>query len=524
MDAEGSLCFLVNMDFDFVDGRFVSSVSPDATFTVTSPADDTDVVGNVLVSRNQIEEAVMAARRAFGPWRKLSLEERSAFLKRYQAGLKRHLETLTQSIAREIGKPLWEAKTEVQAMVTKIDVTLHESLRYVKDIHIDDLPGEIRYRPHGVVAVLGPFNFPGHLPNGQIVPALLAGNTVVFKPSEKAPLTARLMAQCFFEANFPAGVLNVVQGQAPIAEALSTHRDIDALLFTGSLQVGQKIMAANAHRPGLLVALELGGKNASLVFGDCDLERTAREIAFSGFATAGQRCTCTSRVIATRDVAEKLALRLAEIAKQTRVGHFADANIFCGPVISSQSEAQLLKAQTLAVKAGFAPLAHGGKIMATTRGHFVQPAVHLAPQKLFSVPGYTDTELFAPDLAIFAVDSLEEALWLANDTPYGLSAAVFTENKALFEKCAEELRVGVLHHNRSSAGASGRLPFGGIKSSGNHRPAGILMGASCVYPMGVQHPALPVQTSESDRRSQDVVLNPLAAKGVLPTWPGMTLS
>jgi succinylglutamic semialdehyde dehydrogenase len=498
-----SLCFLVNMDFDFIDGRFCTAAHAEAELMVVSPSDDTDLVAPALqVAKSQIEEAVVAARRAFLKWRKVTPENRADLLRDYQSALKRNMESLTLSIAREIGKPLWEAKTEVQAMVTKIDVTLNESVSYVKNTHIEDLPGEIRHRPHGVIAILGPFNFPGHLPNGQLVPALLAGNTVVYKPSEKAPLTSRLMAQCFLEANFPPGVVNIVQGHAPIAEALSTHRDIDALLFTGSLAVGQKIIAANAHRPGLLVALELGGKNASLVFGDCDFERAAREIAFSGFGTAGQRCTATSRVIVTRDIAEKFAQRLAALAKNTRAGHFQDPTAFCGPVISEQSRNQLIHAQSLAIAAGFTALAPGGRVERPQRGFYVQPAVHLAPEKFVPVPKYTDTELFGPDLAVLVAESIDEAIWIANETPFGLSAAVFTENKAVFEKCADELRVGVLHHNRSSAGASGRLPFGGIKSSGNHRPAGILMGTSCVYPMGIL--GAPLKTP------------------ALPTWPGMT--
>ncbi len=492
------------MHCDFIGGQFLSSSSPDGEIVNRSPADQEDIVLRLPWAKSQVDAAVDAARTAFPAWRKFPSSARASLLRQYQQALKKHLDELTWAISREIGKPLWEAKTEVQAMITKVDVSLTEGARYVADHRIEDLPGEIRHRPHGVVTVLGPFNFPGHLPNGQLVPALLMGNTVVFKPSEKGPLTARLMATCFEEAGFPPGVFNLVQGAVPVAQHLITHPDIDAILFTGSVSVGQHIVAANAHRPGLLIALELGGKNCSLVFDDADLERTVREIAFSGFATAGQRCTATSRIYVTRGVADELCARLSLAAKSVVVGHPHDEGVFMGPLISDNARQQLWSAQKKAVAAGFEALVSGGIVEARTQGFYVRPSVHRAPASLGSVAGYTDTELFAPDLAVMVVDDVDQAISLSNSSQFGLSAAVFTKSLEQFEHCADELRVGVLHWNRSSAGASGRLPFGGIKASGNHRPAGVLMGNSCVYPMGV--------------------LLPAKAEAPLPSWPGIQFS
>lgn len=490
------------MSSDFIAGRFVAPAVADGVIEVRSPADQSDVVGRHAWSLAHVDEAVSAARAAFPSWRRLGQAARAELLEKYQAQLKANTDELARVIAREIGKPLWEAKTEVGAMVTKVDVSLGEGAAFVHDVTIADLPGEIRHRPHGVAAVIGPFNFPGHLPNGQIVPALLMGNTVVFKPSDKGAGTAVLMAKCFEAAGFPAGVFNVVQGAVPTAEKLVTHPGIDAILFTGSVPVGQRIVAANAHRPGLLVALELGGKNASLVMDDCDLERTVRELAFSGFATAGQRCTATSRVIVTKGIAPRLIERLAAAAKSVKVGHVFDDGVFMGPVISEATRKHLLAAQAKAVSAGFEAVAPGGVLEMGKSGFYVRPAVHVARSGVKSVAGYTDTELFAPDLAVITVDSLEEGLAVANDTEFGLSAAVFTQSQETFERCVDEVRVGVLHWNRSSAGASGRLPFGGIRSSGNHRPAGILMGQSCTYPLAL--------------------LLPAKADAPLPTWPGIS--
>ncbi len=495
----------MNEPSNFIRGRFVRPEKVEGEIVVTSPADTNDVVGRHGWNRSLVNDAVASARNAFLDWRRLEPAARAALLKGYQVALKKHAEALARMIAREIGKPLWEAKTEVAAMITKVDVTLNEGVAFTQNHRIDDLPGEIRHRPHGVVAVIGPFNFPGHLPNGQIVPALLSGNTVVFKPSDKGAGTAVFMAQCFAEAGFPPGVFNVVQGAAPVAEALTTHAGIDAILFTGSVAVGQSIIAANAHRPGVLIALELGGKNPSLVLDDADLERTVREVAFSGFATAGQRCTATSRVIVTQGIAAQFIERLARAAKATTVGYIFDEGVFMGPVISEHTRRTLLAAQQLALKAGFEARAPGGEVEVPGHaGFYVKPAVHVAPKNVTRLEGYTDTELFAPDLSVHIVDSVDEAIELANDTPFGLSAAVFTSSAQSFELCADALRVGVLHWNRSSAGASGRLPFGGIKASGNHRPAGILMGTSCLYP-------------------QAVLLAP-KAEPPMPSWPGISFT
>jgi len=490
------------MSTDYIDGRFVSPDSPDGSIEVRSPADRGDVVGVFPYAVAHVDRAIDAARRAFPAWRRLGETKRAELLRAYQARVRANADELARTIAREIGKPLWEAKTEVAAMISKVDLSLGEGSAYVKDVHLADLPGEIRHRPLGVVTVVGPFNFPGHLPNGQIVPALLAGNTVVFKPSEKGAATAVWMARCFDEAGFPAGVFNSVHGEAHVARALVAHEGIDGILFTGSVAVGKAIAAANASRPGRMIALELGGKNASIVLDDCDLERTAREVAFSGFATSGQRCTCTSRVIVTRGVADAFIKKVADAAKNTVVGYPLDEGVFMGPVISRGSRDAILAAQERARAAGFDPVAPGGAVEVEGRdGHYLRPAVHVAPAATTRAPGYTDQELFGPDLAVFVVDDLEQAIALADDTPYGLAAAVFTKSREAFEECADRLRVGVLHWNRSSAGASSRLPFGGVKDSGNHRPAGIFAQSACSYPMAV--------------------LLPTATAGALPTWPGM---
>ncbi len=486
---------------DFIGGEFVHGAA-DETLRISSPADQDDLVAVHDVTHAHVDRAVTAAREAFPAWRRLGEEKRRELLRAYQVRLRHHRDAIAESIAREVGKPLWDALGEANALAGKVDLMLGEGAAFTRDKRLDDLPGAIRFRPHGVLAVIGPFNFPAHLPNGQIVPALLHGNTVVFKPSEKTPSPAVWMARCFEEAGFPPGVVNIVQGNVASSKALVAHDDVDGILFTGSAPVGRAIIAANAHRPGRLVALELGGKNSSIVLDDADVERAARQIAFAAFASAGQRCTATSRVFVTEAVAEPLLARLAAAADAAKVGHPLDEDVFMGPMIDEGARTRLVEARARAVAAGYEARAKGGVPELDRVGWYVRPNVHRAPSADARVPGYSHDELFGPDVAVYVVKDLDQGIALANDTEYGLAAAVFTASEASFEHAADRLRVGVLHWNQSSAGASGRLPFGGVKDSGNHRPAGILAGTFCAWPQAVR-------------------FSP-PADAPLPTWPGLT--
>ena len=488
---------------DYVDGRFASAAQPEGELVVRCPGELARVVSTHVHALGQVDLAVDAARRAQAAWDGLGEPGRRAVLQRYQARLRAHREEIAFVLSLEVGKPLWEARTEADAMIGKVDLALGEGARFTRDEQLDGV-GEIRHRPLGVLAVIGPFNFPGHLPNGQIVPALLLGNTLVHKPSEQTPSVASLMARCFDEAGAPPGVFNVVQGGPEAGQRLTRHPVIDGVLFTGSAHVGEMIVRDNAHRPHCLIALELGGKNATLALDDCDLELTARAVAFSAFATAGQRCSCSSRLVVTRGVASALVGRVAEIARGLRVGHPLAEDVFMGPVISSAARARILAATADARAAGYDEVLAGGAVeVPGYEGHYLAPSIHRAPSALRPVASYTDQELFGPDLAVYEVDDLEAGIAAVNASRFGLVAAVFTTSRTAFEHAARGLRVGVLAWNRPTAGARTRLPFGGVKHSGNHRPAGIMAGTSCSSPQGV-------------------MLGP-AAGGQLPTWPGSGL-
>lgn len=487
---------------DYVAGAFCDTGARDDELVIRSPADLGDEVSRHPVTLAHVDDAVSAAQRALPAYRRLSAHERATLLERYRDAIVARRERLADVIAREAGKPLWEARSEVDATAAKVDIVLGEGAQRAAAQDLPAVPGRIEPRPVGVLAVVGPYNFPAHLPNGQIVPALALGNTVVVKPSEKTPSACSILAECADEAGFAKGVFNVVQGGRESSAKLCAHEAIDGILFTGSYEAGRAIVAANAHRPERLIALELGGKNASLVDADADVQRAARQIAFAAFATAGQRCTATSRCYVHRRVAQGFAERLAEAARDLRVGYVLDDHVFMGPVITADAKERIARATKAAQAGGYDSIVEGGDAEVPGHpGHYLRPSVHCARSATIDVPGYTDEELFGPDLALYVVDDLEEGIALANRSRYGLAASIFTARRERFDALAGELLVGVVHWNRSTAGATGRLPFGGIKRSGNHRPGGLSMSESCLF-------------------RQALYLEP-DPSGPLPSWPGL---
>jgi succinylglutamic semialdehyde dehydrogenase len=340
---------------------------------------------------------------------------------------------------------------------------------------------ECRFRPLGVLAVLGPFNFPVHLPNGHILPALACGNSVVFKPSEIAPHAAEIYARCLEEAGVPKGVFNLLQGGPPVGAALSAQADVNGVLFTGSWAVGQAIARANLGQTKLL-ALEMGGKNAALVLPDADPDKAVYDVLFSAFVSTGQRCTAASRAIVVgRDNARRFAERIVQLAQKLVIGHPLDDGIFMGPLASpaalekfergvQSSPAEVLLASQRVRPRGLT-------------GCYVTPSVHFVHERQGSA--YEREELFGPDLAVYPAESEEEALQIANATDYGLAASVHTADATTFDRCQRALDCGVVNWNAPTVGASGRLPFGGLKRSGNHRPAAISSTSYCAVPVAV---------------------------------------
>ncbi|MCG8591347.1 MAG: aldehyde dehydrogenase family protein, partial [Proteobacteria bacterium] len=422
---------------------------------------------------------------AWPRWRDTAVAERAAHLRRFARAMEADRERLATVIAREIGKPLWEARTEVGAMIGKVDITLGQGLDEIAEREFS-LPGDqvARWRHHarGVAAVLGPFNFPGHLVNGHVVPALATGNTVVIKPSERAPAVGQLYAELADRAGFPPGVFNLVQGDGHSGGTLAAHPGVDAVLFTGSYAVGRSILAATLDQPHKLVALEMGGKNAVVVCDDADVDAAASAIAFGACATAGQRCSATSRVFALPGVAEHLTERLAFLFRELAVGDPFDEAVFMGPLISAAARARHAQVLEWARAEGAERLVDGGPVEGPHAGHYVRPSLHRVPA-LRADSRYQTEEHFVPDVHVLAVDSLEEGIAALNATEYGLVGSVFSRTRETFEAVARESRLGLLNWNASTVGANSKLPFGGMKQSGNDRPAGVTSTLYCTVPV-----------------------------------------
>jgi succinylglutamic semialdehyde dehydrogenase len=483
--------FQISVQGNYMDGRFQrpDSKDTDGELILKSPADIKDEIGRFPYSYHSVETSLASARLAFRTWKNRPLTERAGLLKKYQAAIKKREEEFVEVISREVGKPLWESKTEVSAMLNKVDVTINDSMKLIANLELPEVManthGSCSYRPLGVMAVVGPFNFPGHLPNGHIVPALLTGNTVVFKPSEKTPLTAQLMAECFHEAGFPAGVFNLIQGEKEVGRRLCIHESVDGVLFTGSYEVGTRIKQDTLQQHWKLLALEMGGKNSAIVWDDTNMDLALHETLIGGFMTAGQRCSSTSRIIVQSRKVEEFVARFHEKAKAFSIGHPLD-NPFMGPLIDSGSMDRYMKFQGIASREGCEVVMRGKALELETQGNYVTPSICWVQDSSLAAAKksvYQQTELFAPNVAILSADTIEEAVELANATQYGLVSSVFTQDRALYEYCRNEIEAGLINWNKSTVGASSRLPFGGFKKSGNHFPTALTSVFYCTAPV-----------------------------------------
>lgn len=449
------------------------------SFTSVNPASGETVWKGDAASAGDCARAVAAARTAFPVWAAQSADARIAVLQRYAAVLGERQPVLAEAIARETGKPLWEAQTEVASMIGKVAISVKAMADRAGARESETAFGRARldHRPHGVMAVLGPYNFPGHLPNGHIVPALLAGNTIVFKPSEETPLVGQLLVEALHAAGVPEEVAILVQGGRDAGAAL-VAQDIDGLLFTGSASAGAHFRRLFADRPAVILALELGGNNP-LIAWDGDPDAAASIIVASAFITAGQRCSCARRLIvpvgATGDA---IVDAVAALTDRLRIGAWDDApEPFMGPLISGvAAERAVAQVETLVglgarVIRAFEPVA--GRSAA-----FVRPAI-------LDVTGIDvpDEEIFAPVLQVRRVADFDAAIAAANATRFGLSAGLISDDDALWTRFRVEARAGVVNRNRATTGASSDMPFGGIGDSGNHRPSAYYAADYCAYPI-----------------------------------------
>jgi len=431
-------------------------------------------------SGQDVNKAVKSAQSAFLQWRGLSLEERKNILKRFAECLTRQKQEFARVISEEAGKPLWESLMEVTAMINKVDISFQAYEERCQEIKKEG-KGFVRqtcFKPHGVVAVLGPFNLPGHLPHGHIVPALLAGNTVVFKPSEQTPHVGEKYIKCWKEAGLPEGVINLVQGGKEIGAALSSHEDINGLFFTGSFQAGRAIHKLFGGHPEKILALEMGGNNPLIVDNVKDIQAAAYMTIQSAFITSGQRCVCARRLIVLKGAkGDAFIGTLVNMSKGIKVGAFTeDPEPFMGPVISEEAGRNILERQKDLMQ-------NGGKVLLEVKQAGSSAAI-LSPGIMDSteIKERKDEEIFGPLLQIVRVANLDEAIDEADRTEYGLAAGLLSDDPEVYQRFMQEARAGIINWNRPLTGASSEAPFGGIGRSGNHRPSAYFAADYCAYP------------------------------------------
>lgn len=495
------------MPSHLIHDQWIEGTGP--AFTSINPATSQVLDTFHAATDEEVDQAVTAARNAFNTWSMLSLEQRLIPIQRFAELLAQERQqgegpasSLPYFISEETGKPFWESLTELDAMINKIPLSIqafHER-RSPTSTSKDGQVAATRYKPHGVVAVFGPFNFPGHLPNGHIVPALIAGNTVVFKPSELTPAVARKTLELWQQAGLPPGVLNLVQGARNTGQALANHDDIDGLFFTGSVAGGLALMQANIDSPGKILALEMGGNNPLVAWDihDDHLHAAALLALQSAYQTSGQRCSCARRLIIEQGPrGDALLARLLDLIPKIRIApHTARPEPFMGPLIRRNAAMNALAAQERLLDAGALPLRrmesfalsagaedHGFAMQhdtARVASAFVTPGLIDVTPIARDVP---DEEIFAPLLQVIRIDSFEQAISAANRTRFGLVAALLTDQPALYDPFFSRVKAGVINLNRPSTGASSALPFGGIGLSGNQRPSAYFAADYCSYPI-----------------------------------------
>lgn len=435
-----------------------------------------------------VNSAFDAARAAFSGWARKPIADRIAIVEKFGALLVEGKTDVAELIARETGKPLWDCLGEAGAIAGKIGISIKAYHDRTGETHaeMDFGAAELRHKPLGVMFVLGPYNFPGHLPNGHIVPALIAGNTCVFKPSELTPAVGEWMVRLWEKAGLPPGVLNLIPGARETGAAALEHAELDGVLFTGSHNTGQFIHKKFAGRTGIQLALEMGGNNPLVIWDAADDEAVARIAAFSAFVTSGQRCSCARRIIVQDgEAGDAVISRLVEIASQLLPGAWTDdPEAFMGPLVTDAAAAQVITAQdTMA--------AGGGKVLLQARildrgDAFVTPGV-------IDVTGtdHPDAEVFGPLVKIIRVPDFDAALREANDTAYGLSAGLVSDDAELWNRFRVESRAGIVNWNRPTPGAASTMPFGGPGHSGNLRPSAYYAADYCAYPVASQIAAKP---------------------------------
>ncbi|SFG77330.1 succinylglutamate-semialdehyde dehydrogenase [Neptunomonas qingdaonensis] len=474
----------------FINGQWLAGQGK--VFNSVNPTTGEVIWTGQAASAEQVSSAVSAARTASAGWANLSFEQRCEQVRRYAEQLSENKMLLARTIAEETGKPFWETQTEAAAVIGKIEISIKASIERTGE-RSSDMAGAtavLRHKPHGVVAIFGPYNFPAHLPNGHIVPALLAGNTVIFKPSELTPKVAELMTSLWEKSGLPAGVINLVQGEKETGIALASTPDIDGLFFTGSSRTGHLLHEQFAGHPGKILALEMGGNNPLIIDEISDIKAAVHETIQSAYITSGQRCTCARRLFVPLNASgDQFLEQLKTAVSQIRVGgQFDEPAPFMGSLISEAAADGMVAVQQQLLDMGATSLLKLEKIKAGTG--LLSPGLI----DVTAVKNMPDDEHFGPLLKVIRYTDFDDAIRQANATQFGLSAGLFSDNAQHFDHFYRHIRAGIVNWNKQLTGASSAAPFGGIGASGNHRASAYYAADYCAYPVaGIEadHLSLP---------------------------------
>ena len=469
----------MSQSIQLINGKWHQGLGHDVTSV--NPAKNELIWQGKSASKEQVNEAVMSARSAFELWAQLSTEKRIAIITKFGELLTDNKESLANTIALETGKPLWETRTEVGAMVGKVAISIKAYNERTGTVE-NPMPGAkafIRHKPHGVVAIFGPYNFPGHLPNGHIIPALIAGNTIIFKPSELTPKVAEETMKLWLSAGLPTGVINMVQGEVETGKALASHPQIDGLFFTGSSTTGQILHEQFGGQPGKILALEMGGNNPLIVKDVEDIDAVVHDIIQSAFITTGQRCTCARRLfIETGKKGDAIIAKLINSTQAIKIGYFDDEEQpFIGSMISEKAALGLVAAQAQLIELGGKSLLEMQHLEVNTG--FISPGII----DVTNVTEMPDDEHFGPLLKVYRYTDLDSAIYEANNTSFGLSAGLLSDNEETYNHFFKRIRAGIVNWNKPITGASSAAPFGGIGASGNHRASAYYAADYCAYPV-----------------------------------------
>jgi methylmalonic acid semialdehyde dehydrogenase len=453
---------------NFINGEWLESVSGEEAPNI-NPANTTDIIGTIRLStRDEARKAVESAYDAFKAWKNTPAPTRGKIVARFARLLEENKEEMAQILTREEGKTLAESRGELQRSINVAEFCAGESRRMNGETIQSELPANFAYtikEPHGVVAVITPWNFPVAIPVWKLAPALVAGNTVVFKPAEATPATAVRICELFEEAGLPKGVLNLILGKgSEIGDEIVNHPAVRAISFTGSTEIGIKLYEQAARR-GAKVQCEMGGKNPVVVMEDADMELAVESTAQGAFGSTGQRCTATSRAVVVDKIADEFVRKIIECAKRMRIGDGSSAQTEMGPSVDEKQFRTVLKYIDIGREDG-AELLCGGRRAegdGLENGYFIEPTVF---DKVTPDMRIAREEIFGPVLSVLRVKDFDEAMTVANDSEYGLTSSIFTNDPNLVFRFVDEIETGMTHINSPTTGGEAHIPFGGVKMTG----------------------------------------------------------